>query len=121
MTNSVKGLAYSPMNSHSPRPMNSSIWRSASRHTNSSFSFSRFGVSWRMTRCRWSRCAGGSMVVSWSLNGSSSRCWSISSLTSSRPSSGTGNPGNGPVTELHEEKVSVSVYTAHASSYPVTM
>ena len=38
-----------------------------------------------------------------------------------RPSNGTGNPGKGPVTELHEEKVSVSVYTAHASSYPVTM
>ena len=37
------------------------------------------------------------------------------------PSSGTGKPGNGPVTELHEEKVSVSAYTAKASSYPVTM
>ena len=41
-----------------------------------------------MTRCRWSRCSGGSMAVSWSLKGSSSRCWSIRSLTSSRPASG---------------------------------
>ena len=104
------------MSSHSPRPMNSSIWRSASRHTKSSFSFSRFGVSCRMSRCRWSRCSGGSIVMIWSLKGSSSRCSSISSLTSSRPSSGTGNPGNGPVTELHDENVSVSVYTAKASS-----
>ena len=44
----------------------------------------------------------------------------MSSLTSS-PSSGTGNPGNGPVTELHDENVAVSWYTAIASSYPVTM
>ena len=31
----------------------------------------------------------------------------MSSLTSS-PSSGTGKPGNGPVTELHDENVAVS-------------
>ena len=116
MTNSVNGFAKSPMTSNAPRSMNSSIWRSASRHMNSSFSFSRFGVSCRMRRCRWSRCFGGSIVVIWSLNGSSSRCWSISSFTSSRPSSGTGKPGNGPVTALHDENVSVSVYTARASS-----
>ena len=69
---------------------------------------------------RWALCFGGSIVVSWSLNGSSSRCCSISALTSSPPS-GTGNPGNGPVTELHDEKVAVSVYTDTASSYPVTI
>ena len=107
-TISVNGLAYSVTSSHSPRSMNSSMRRSASRHTNSSFSFIRLGVSWRISRCRWSRCFGGSMVVIWSLNGSSSRCCSIRSLTSS-PSSGTGKPGNGPVTELHDENVSVSV------------
>ena len=39
----------------------------------------------------------------------------------SSPSSGTGNPGNGPVGELHDEKESVSLYTAIASSYPVTI
>ena len=49
------------------------------------------------------------MVMIWSLNGSSARCCSISPLTSSWPSSGTGNPGNGPVTELQDENVSVSV------------
>ena len=96
--------------------MNSSIWRSASRHTNSSFSFSRLGVSWRMTRCRWSRCVGrvhgGELVAEGQL---------VAVLVDQlahvvRPSSGTGKPGNGPVTELHEEKVSVSVYTAQASS-----
>ncbi len=54
-------------------------------------------------------CLGGSNVGSWSLNGNSSRCCSISSLTSS-PSSGTGKPGNGPLTELHDENVAGSVY-----------
>ena len=49
-------------------------------------------------------CFGGSNDGSWSLNGSSSRCSSMRSLTSS-PSSGTGNPGNGPLTELHDENV----------------
>ena len=44
MTSSANGLAYSLMNSHSPLATNSSSWRSASRHMNSSFSFSRFGV-----------------------------------------------------------------------------
>ncbi len=87
---------------------------------NSSFSFSRFGVISRISSARWSVCRGGSNVGSWSLNGSSSRCCSISSLTSS-PSSGTGNPGNGPVTELHDEYVSVSRYTSTASSSPVTI
>ena len=33
----------------------------------------------------------------------------MSALTSS-PSSGTGNPGNGPVGELHDENRSVSLY-----------
>ena len=44
----------------------------------------------------------------------------MSALTSS-PSSATGKPGNGPVGELHDENVSVSLYTAIASSYPVTI
>ena len=61
------------------------------------------------------RVAGGSIVGIWSLKGSSSRCGSMASLTSS-PSSGTGKPGNGPVTELHDENVSASLYTATASS-----
>ena len=42
------------------------------------------------------------------------------SVTSS-PTSGTGNPGNGPLTEVHDEKVAVSLYTSIASSYPVTI
>jgi hypothetical protein len=37
------------------------------------------------------------------------------SLTSS-PSSGTGNVAYGPITALQDEKLSVSRYTAHASS-----
>ena len=82
---------------------------------NSSFSLSRFGVISRISSARCAVCIGGSSVGSWSLNGSSSRCCSMSSLTSS-PSSGTGNPGNGPVTELHDENVAVSWYTAIASS-----
>ena len=55
------------------------------------------------------------MVRIWSLKGSCSRYCSICSLTSS-PSSGTGNPGNGPVTELADENVVVLVYTDTASS-----
>ena len=47
--------------------------------------------------------------------GSRSRCCSMRSLTSS-PSNGTGNPGNGPVGELHDEKTWVAWYTASASS-----
>ncbi|CAG7447336.1 hypothetical protein PICSAR87_04233 [Mycobacterium avium subsp. paratuberculosis] len=54
------------------------------------------------------------------MNGNSSRCRSISSVTSS-PSSGTGKPGNGPVTEMHEDHVSASLSTAQASSQPVIM
>ena len=74
---------------------------------NSSFSWSRFGVIRRIRSPRCAVCLGGSKVVTWSLNGSSSRCSSMRSPTSS-PSSGTGNPGNGPVTELHDEYVAVS-------------
>ena len=88
--------------------MNSSIWPSASRHMNSSFSRSRFGVIRRMSSARWAVWMGGSNVSIWSLNGSSSRCCSMSALTSS-PSSATGNPGKGPVGELHDEKVAVSL------------
>ncbi len=82
---------------------------------NASFSLRRFGVISRISSARWSVCFGGSNVGSWSLIGSSSRCCSMSALTSS-PSSGTGNPGNGPLTELHDEKLAVSWYTAIASS-----
>ena len=75
---------------------------------NASFSLRRFGVIRRISSARWSVCSGGSNVVIWSLIGSSSRCCSMSALTSS-PSSGTGNPGNGPVTDVHDENVSVSL------------
>ncbi len=75
---------------------------------NSSFSLSRLGVISRMRRPRCAVCFGGSMFGSWSLNGISSRCASMRSLTSS-PSSGTGKPGNGPVTALHDENTAVSL------------
>ena len=82
---------------------------------NSSFSLSRFGVMSRIRSPRCAVCTGGSSVGSWSLIGNSARCCSMSSLTSS-PTSGTGNPGKGPVTELQDEKVAVSWYTEIASS-----
>ena len=74
---------------------------------NASFSFSRLGVSRRMMRARSRVCIGGSMVTMCSFIGSWSRCWSMIAPTSS-PSSGTGKVANGPMTELHEEKVAVS-------------
>ncbi len=74
----------------------------------SSFSLSRFGVMRRISMPRCALCLGGSITVSWSLKGNSSRCCSMSSLTSS-PTSGTGKPGKGPVTALHDEKVVASV------------
>ena len=114
-TSIANGPAYSVTNSHVPRSANSSIVRSASRHMKASFSFKRFGVISRISSARWSVCTGGSSVGSWSLIGNSSRCSSMRSLMSS-PTSGTGNPGNGPVTELHDENVAVSWYTAIASS-----
>ena len=86
----------------------------------SSFSRSRFGVMRRISSPRCAVCTGGSKVRIWSLNGNSSRCCSMSSVTSS-PSSGTGKPGSGPVGELHDENESVLVYTATASSKPVTI
>ena len=73
------------------------------------------GLISRSSNERWSVCLGGSIVVIWSLNGNRSRCRSINSPTSS-PSRGTGKPGNGPVTELHEENRAVSWYTARAAS-----
>ena len=45
ITNVANGFEYSPMNSHSPLCRNSSSWRSARRHMNSSFCLSRLGVS----------------------------------------------------------------------------
>ena len=50
--------------------MNSSIWRSASRHMNSSFSRSRFGVISRISSARCAVWIGGSNVSIWSLIGS---------------------------------------------------
>ncbi len=95
------------MNSQWPSAMNSSICWSAARHMNSSFSLRRFGVSSRITRARSWVCMGGSMVTMCSFMGSWSRWLSMIAPTSS-PSSGTGKAANGPITELHDEKVSVS-------------
>ena len=52
MTNSEKGWAYSATKSHRPLATKPSISWSARRHMNSSFSFSRFGVSNRIMRPR---------------------------------------------------------------------
>ena len=107
MTSMANGDAKSPMSSQLPPAVNSSIWRSASCQIAASFSLRRFGVRRRRVSPRWAVCFGGSKVGSWSLKGSSSRCCSMRSLTSS-PSSGTLNPGKGPVTELADEKFSTS-------------
>ena len=59
---------------------------------NSSFSLRRFGVISRISSARCSVCFGGSNVGSWSLNGSSSRCCSMSVadvVALERPASGT--------------------------------
>ena len=63
-------------------------------------------------------CSGGSCVVMCSLIGTAPRCSSISSETSSPPGP-NGSPENGPATETHDENAG-SLYTASASSYPVT-
>ena len=47
------------------------------------------------------------MVTMCSCIGTWSRCWATISVTSS-PSSGTGKAANGPITELHDENVSVA-------------
>ena len=107
MTSRLNGAANSPMNSPRPPVRKESRTRSASRHMNSSFSLRRFGVISRISSARWSVCVGGSSVMIWSLIGIASRCAAISSLTSS-PSSGTGKPGKGPVTEMHDENVVAS-------------
>ena len=60
-----------------------------------------------MTSARSWVCMGGSMVTMCSFMGSWSRWPSMMDPTSS-PSSGTGKAAKGPMTELHEEKVSVS-------------
>lgn len=110
MTCRVNGPANPLMKSPSPGARNVSSRRSASCHIAASFSLRRRGVISRISSARWSVCVGGSRVGSWSLKGSSARCSSMSSLTSS-PSSGTGNPGKGPVTERHDENVSLSLNT----------
>ena len=74
---------------------------------NSSLSLRRFGVISRISRARSRVWSGGSIVTMCSCIGSWSRCSATMSLTSS-PSSGTGNVANGPTTELHDEKLSVS-------------
>ena len=61
----------------------------------------------RISRARSRVCSGGSIVTMCSYIGSWSRWVATISLTSS-PSSGTGNVANGPITELHDENVSVS-------------
>ena len=111
MTSIANGLAKSLMNSQLPRSTNVSSWRSANRHMKSSFSLRRFGVIRRMSRPRWSVWVGGSKVGSWSLIGSESRCSAMRSemSPSAYSSRGTGNPGNGPVTAVHDEKVAVSL------------
>ena len=58
-------------------------------------------------RARSCVCIGGSIVTMCSFIGSWSRWPSMMAPTSS-PSSGTGNVTNGPMTELHDEKVSTS-------------
>ena len=115
MTSRLNGPANSAMNSPRPPVRKESRTRSASSHMNASFSLRRFGVISPISRARWSVWVGGSSVMIWSLIGMASRCASISSLTSS-PSSGTGNPGKGPVTDMHDENVVESPRTASASS-----
>ncbi len=107
MTSMVKGPPSSRTTSQRPVGRNSSICWSTRDQMKASFSASRFGVSRRISRPRCAVCFGGSIVVIWSLNGRLSRCSSMRSVTSS-PSSGTGMPGKGPVTAVHEEKVAVS-------------
>ena len=73
---------------------------------NASLSRRRFGVMSRMRSARSRVWSGGSIVTMCSCIGSWSRYWATISVTSS-PSSGTGNAAKGPITELHDEKVSV--------------
>ena len=73
----------------------------------SSFSRRRFGVISRMRSARSRVWSGGSMVTMCSDMGSWSRYWSMIAPTSS-PSSGTGKLAKGPMTELHDEKVTGS-------------
>ena len=101
-----EGLGVLAEEFHFPSLTNWSIWRSANRHMHS-FSFSRFGVSSRISNARCEVCLGGSIVTMCSLIGSWSRCASTIALMSS-PSSGTGKTANGPTTELHDENVSVA-------------
>ena len=72
----------------------------------SSLSLRRFGVMSRISRARSRVWSGGSIVTMCSCIGSWSRNWSMMAPTSS-PSRGTGNCANGPITELHDENVSV--------------
>lgn len=111
MINIANGFANAPMNSQLPPPSAATYWRSASRQMNSSFSLRRFGVIIRDSRARCAVCTGGSNVGSWSKNGISSRCAAINPDTSASPKScsGTGKPGKGPVTEMHDANRSVSL------------
>ena len=102
MTVRVNGSAYEPTISNEPSSKKPSISRSANCHMKSSFSLRRFGVMSRMRRWRCAVWFGGSNEGSWSLNGSSSRYFTMMSLTSS-PSIGPENLTNDPQTTLHEE------------------
>ncbi len=75
---------------------------------NASLSCRRRGVSSRIRMARSRVWSGGSIVTMCSYIGSWSRYSATMSLTSS-PSSGTGNVAYGPITELHDENVSVSL------------
>ena len=101
-TNSENGFAYAARNSHWPSAMNSSMWRSASRHMKSSFSFSRLGVSSRERMDRASVWCGGSIVTMCSNIGISVRC-SSSCAQMSSPSGANGIGVNGPITATQDE------------------
>jgi hypothetical protein len=64
-------------------------------------------------------CSGGSIVTMCSNMGISVRCLAICSVMSS-PSGVNGSGVNGPITATHDEKFSLSRYTALAASQPVT-
>ena len=111
----AKGWEKALMNSQRPSATKVSSCWSASRHMNASLSLRRFGVIRRMSSARSRVCSGGSMVTMCSCIGTWSR-WAATISVMSSPSSGTGNVAKGPMTELHDENVSVARYTSLISS-----
>ena len=101
-TRSENGLAYALRNSQWPAAMNSSMWRSASRHMKSSFSLSRLGVSSRERTERASVWCGGSIVTMCSCMMIPVRC-SSSCAQMSSPSGVNGIGVNGPMTATQDE------------------